>query len=164
MASMTDPSSALSSFQEVLLAGAIQLQRCTLHPELHVYADQAKGCARFTYVTLERRTVTAFVNLVLCDPIEGTPCFQIGYAVPDAYRRQGRAKTVVGMAVEELQRGFSGRLGPALYVEAVVGVDNTPSQCVAEQILTATPDTITDEISGLPALRYLRKLDLTSPR
>jgi RimJ/RimL family protein N-acetyltransferase len=100
---------------------------------------------------------------VLCDPIEGTPCFQIGYAVPEAYRRQGRAKTVVGMAVEELQRGFSGR-GPALYVEAVVGVDNAPSRRVAEQMLSATPDTITDEVSGLPALHYLRKLDLTSPR
>jgi hypothetical protein len=117
MASMTDPSSALSSFQEALLAGAIQLKRCTLHPELRVHADQANGCVRFTYVTLEGSTVTAFVNLVLCDPIESMPCFQIGYAVPEAYRRQGRARTVVGMAVEELQRGFSGRLGPALYVE-----------------------------------------------
>lgn len=164
MASMTDPSSALSSFQEVLLAGAIRLQRCALYPELHVYADQANGCARFTYVTVEGRTVTAFVNFVLCDTIAGTPCFQIGYAVPEAYRRQGRAKAVVGMAVEELQRGFSRSLGPALYVEAVVGVDNTPSQRVAEQILTATPDKVTDEISGLPALHYLRKLDLTLPR
>lgn len=163
MASMTDPSNALRSFQDVLLRGGIQLRRCVLHPDMYVYADRANGRARFTYVTFEDSTVTAFVNLVPCDPIEGTPCFQIGYAVPEAYRRQGRAKSIVGMAMEELQHGFGGKLGAALYVEAIVGLDNTPSQRVAEQVISATSDAITDEVSGMPALRYLRQLDLTAP-
>lgn len=160
---MTDPSSAMHSFQAALSSREIQLQRGALHRELYLYADDANRQPRFTYVTLEEGTVTAFVNLVLCGRIEGTPCFQIGYAVPEAFRRQGRAKTIVGMAIEELQRGFSGR-GQALYLEATVSVDNTPSQRVAEQTLSATPDAITDSVSGLPALHYLRKLDLTLPK
>ena len=163
MASMTDPSSAMHSFQDVLLRRGVQLRHGALHPDLYLHADDAHGQPRFTYVTLEKNTVTAFVNLVLCAPVEGTPCFQIGYAVPEAYRRQGRAKAVAGMAVAELQHGFTGR-GPALYVEAVVGTDNTASQRVAESVLSSTPEAITDRISRLPALRYLRKLDLTSPK
>ena len=163
MANMTDPSIALQSFQEVLLTRGIPLQRGALYPELNVRADDANGRARLTYVTLEKRTVTAFVNLVLVEAIEGTPCFQMGYAVPEAYRGQGRAKTIVGMAIAELQCRFSG-LGPALYLEAVVGVDNAASQRVAAQTLSPTPEAITDKVSGLPALRYLRKLDLTPPR
>jgi hypothetical protein len=159
MASMTDPSNALHSFQEALLNGGMQLQRGAVHSELYLNTEGANGQPRFTFVTLEKTIVTAFVNLVLCGRIEGTPCFQIGYAVPEAYRRQGRAKTVVSMALAELQHGFSG-LGPALYVEAIVGVDNAPSQRVAEQTLSATSEAITDAVSGLPALRYVRKMDL----
>lgn len=163
MASMTDPSSALHSFQEVLSLGGIQLRRCVLHPELHLYTDRANGSARFTYVTLDKRTVTAFVTLVACEPIDGTPCLQIGYAVPEAYRRQGRAKAAARMAVEELERGLSGKEWAALYLEAVIGIDNTASQRVAEHALSTTSESITDEVSGLPALRYLRKLDLSQP-
>jgi len=163
MASMTDPSNALHSFQEALLRRGMQLQRGAVHPELYLNTEDANGQPRFTYVTLEKTTVTAFVNLVLCAPIEGTPCFQVGYAVPEAYRRQGRAKIVLRMAIAELQHGFSG-LGPALYVEAIVGVDNVPSQRVAEQAISATAVAMTDGVSGLPALRYLRKLDLTKSK
>lgn len=159
MAGMTDPSSALHSFQKALLRREMQLQRGAVHPELYLLADQAEGRTRFTYVTVEKTTVTAFVNLVLCEPIDGTPCFQVGYAVPEAYRRQGRAKAVVSMALAEVQHGFRG-LGPALYVEAIVGVDNVPSQRVAEQAISATPVPITDGVSGLPALRYVRKMEL----
>jgi hypothetical protein len=163
MASMTDPSSALHSFQEALLRRGIQLQRGALHPELYLHVDDANGRIRFTYVTLEKSAVTAFVSFVLAEPVQGTPCFQVGYAVPEAYRRQGRAKALVGLAMAELQHGFSGSLGPALYVEAIVGADNTPSQRVAEKTLSATPVAVTDGISGLPALRYLRKIDLNLP-
>jgi hypothetical protein len=89
---MTDPTNALQSFQQALLHGGIQLQPGVLDRDIYVYFDRPKGGSRFTYVRLEDTTVTAFVEFASCEAIEGTPCFAIGYAVPEAHRNQRRAK------------------------------------------------------------------------
>ena len=154
---MNDPSHSLHSFQEELLRGKILLQHGIIYPDLYVYGDQAEGKLRLTYVKLENSTVTAFVSFVQCTPIEGIPCFQIGYAVPEAYRHKGLAKEIVSMALSEIQNGFK-RFGD-FYVEAIVGADNKFSQRVAEHAISATSVTMIDEMSGLPALQYLRKME-----
>jgi hypothetical protein len=110
---MTDPTTALQSFQQELLRGAMQLRPGVLDKNLYLYVDNPNGQTRFTYVKLKgKKTVTAFVEFATCEPIEGRPCFALGYAVPEAYRKQGRAK-----------------------------------------------EAITDEISGLSAFRYVRKIE-----
>jgi GNAT acetyltransferase-like protein len=156
---MTDPSTALQSFQQALLHGGIQLQRGVLDPDLYVYVDKPNGETRFTYVRLEGKTVTAFVEFAWCQPIEGTPCLAIGYAVPEAHRKEGRAKEAISAALSEMQHGL-GRNGLSVfYVEAIVGADNKPSQRVAEQVISDTPLAVTDQTSGLPAFRYLRRIE-----
>ena len=45
------------------------------------------------------------------------------------------------------------------YVEAIVGADNKPSQRVAEHVISDTPVPVTDQVSGLPAFRYVRKVE-----
>ncbi len=158
MPNMTDPTDALTSFQEVLLVGRIDLQRCVIDTELYVHVDRPNGMPRLSYVRLEGKTVTTFVNFVSCDPIDGTPCFQIGYAVPERYRGQGRAKDTVSAAIAEMQAGL-GRNGISnFYVEAIVGVDNLASRRVAEQAISPTASAITDEVSGQPALQFLREI------
>jgi RimJ/RimL family protein N-acetyltransferase len=124
----------------------------------HAYADNPNGIMRLTYVKLENKTVTALVMFALADRIEGDPCFNIGYAVPEAYRNQGRAKEIIGKAIGEMQNEFCRHGDATFYVEAVVGTDNKPSQRVAEQVISATPDTITDHFSGQSALHYLLKV------
>lgn len=156
---MTDPSIALQSFQQELLRGAIQLQRGVIDPDLYLYVDNPNGETRFTYVKVEGKTVTAFVSLARCEPIEGTPCLAIGYAVPDAYRNQGRAKQAISAAISEMKHGL-GRGGISVfYVEAIVGADNKSSQRVAEQVISDMPVAVTDQISGLPAFQYVRKVE-----
>ncbi len=156
--SMTDPAIALQSFQQALLNGEIKLQPGLLDKNIYVYVDRPNGSRRLTYVRLEGTTVTAFVEFVPCEPIEGTPCFSIGYAVPEAYRNKGRAKEVISAALSEMKRGLS-RIGmPVFHVEAIVAADNKPSQRVAEQVISDTPVAVTDEVSGLPALRYVRRV------
>jgi hypothetical protein len=156
---MTDPLNALQSFQQALLRGGIQLQRGVLDRDLYVHVDKPNGETRFTYARLEARAVTAFVEFVSWEPIEGTPCFNIGYAVPEAYRNQGRAKEVIRAAISEMQHGF-GRHGLSVfYVEAIVGANNKPSQRVAEQVISDTPVAVTDQISGLPAFQYVRRIE-----
>jgi RimJ/RimL family protein N-acetyltransferase len=156
---MTDPSNALRSFQEELSQGRIQLQRGDVNHDIHMYFDKPDGKSRFSYVTLENGTVTAFVNFAMVDPIEGRHCFSIGYAVPEAYRNQGRAKKAVGMAIAEIQNGLALGGISTFYVEAIIGADNKPSQRVAEQALSATPVAVTDQVSGLPAFQYVRKIE-----
>jgi hypothetical protein len=59
-------------------------------------------------------------------------------------------------AILEMREGF-GRAGHGgFWIEAVVGVDNPASQRVAAAVLTSSPEPITDDVSGLPALHYLR--------
>jgi hypothetical protein len=154
---MTDPTDALLSFQQAIREGAIQLRRGELDRELFFHLDHPNGHARFTYVRLERQTVTAFVNMTVADPIDGTPCLQIGVAVPVKYRRQGRAKNAIEAAIAELKHGFARNKISTFYVEAIVGADNEASKHVAAATISPTPIAITDEFSGLPALQYLRK-------
>jgi RimJ/RimL family protein N-acetyltransferase len=155
---MIDPSNAPQSFQEELLrVGVGQLQRGVLDRDLYVHFDEPGEGLRVTYVRLDGSTVTAFVEFASCKPIERTPCFAVGYAVPEKYRNQGRAKEALNAALSEMQRGF-GRIG-AFYVEAIVGADNKASKRVAEQIICGTPEAITDEISGFPAFRYVRRIE-----
>jgi hypothetical protein len=160
MSQMTDPSAALKSFQEALADGALPLQPGAIDPELFVHPDQPNGRTRLTFVRLDRRrTVTALVMFVLhVDPIEGSPCFQIGYAVPERYRGQGRAKDIVTAAIAELKTGLTVNGIPAFYIEAVVGTENEPSKRVASVTLSTSPVQITDKVSGLPALHYVRKV------
>ena len=108
---------------------------------------------------LEGETVTAFVEFVPCEPINGNRCWNVGYAVPDEYRSQGRAKEIMIAAVSDL-REASDRLGlRVFYVEAIVGIENKPSQRVAEQTISDRPETVTDQVSGLPAFRYVQRIE-----
>jgi hypothetical protein len=155
---MTDPFDALQSFQQALVDGEIDLQRGQIDPELFVHLDHPNGQPRFTYVRLQRQTVTAMVNFAISDPIEGVRCFQIGVAVPEAYRSQRRAKCTVGAAITELQHGLARNKVSTFYVEAVVGIDNEASKHVAAATISTTPVEVTDQVSGLPALHYVRKI------
>jgi RimJ/RimL family protein N-acetyltransferase len=152
---MTDPSTALQLFQEAFLLDEIQVQSGELDKDLYVHADAPGGQARFTYVRLEGKTVTALVIFALCEPVDGTRCCAIGYAVPEAYRNQGRAKEVVGAAISEMQHIHR----HPFYIEAIVGAENKPSQRVAEQTLSNKPLAVTDKVSGLPAFQYVRKVE-----
>lgn len=156
---MTDPSDALISFQQALVDGEVQLQRGQIDPDLFVHLDHPHGQPRFTYVRLERQTVTALVILVISDPIDSVPCFQIGYAVPESYRSQGRAKNAVDAAIVELKHGLSRNKISTFYVEAIVGTNNEVSKHVAAATISNSPVEVTDQVSGLPALHYVRKIE-----
>ena len=150
---------ALTSFQQALHRGEIDLQPGQLDADLFVHLDRpAPGVVRFTYVRLDHQMVKALVNIVRTDPLDGLPCFQIGVAVPVVFRSKGYAKSIVSAAIAELQHGLLRNGISTFYVEAVVSVDNEPSKRVAEAVICPNPMSITDEVSGLPAHHYVRKM------
>jgi hypothetical protein len=76
----------------------------------------------------------------------------------DEVRSKGYAKSILAAAIAELKNGLSRNKIPSFYIEAVVSIDNEPSKRVAEALIASTPTAITDEVSGLPALHYVRKI------
>lgn len=156
MPALTDPTDTLVSFQKALLDGEIQLQPGALDKNIFVHTDRPAGTPRLTYVKLDRRQVTALAVFVLVEPIDGVRCFQIGYAVPEAMRCQGRAKDIVNAAMSELWNGLSRNGFSSLCIEAIVGADNDASKSVAAATISSAPKAITDEASGSPAFHYVR--------
>ncbi len=70
MPEMTDPSSALASFQQELRRGTLRLQRGTVDRDLFVYPDNINGRVRLTYATLQGAVVTALAIFVVVDQVE----------------------------------------------------------------------------------------------
>lgn len=157
MLGMTDPTDALVSFQEALSSGRLRLERGRVDPTVYLHVDQAQGKPRFTYVHLDGKTVTAFVNFVINGTFEGHPNFAAGYAVPEPYRIQGRAKAILAAGIAEMQNGFRGH--PPFYVEAVVSEKNVASLKVAEAVLGGEVERFKDSHSGEPAVRFARKFE-----
>jgi len=159
MAATADPHEALMLFQQALFRREIPLQHGTVDRELYCCIDHPDGKARLSYMRIEGETLTALVMLVENGTIEGKPYFQIGYAVPEAYRNHGRAKYAVNAAIADLQYELSRVKVSEFYVEAFVRTDNKASQGVAGGTISTSPVAVTDQVSGLPVLRYARKIE-----
>ncbi|AHY45223.1 GNAT family N-acetyltransferase [Stutzerimonas decontaminans] len=160
MPAIADPHVGFVSFQEALRTGEIKLTACESHPELYVLHDTPEpGTQRLTYALVTGATAKAYAVYVLAEPINGKPCFGVGYATGVEYRGQGLATQVVQASMIELQKGLAPKLlVPGFYVEAIVGADNIASQKVAGRALGDNPKKTKDKESGLPALQYVKLL------
>ena len=160
MPAMTDTMAALTSLQQALDNRLVMLQRCKLHPDLQVHLDEpSPGVSRFTYANISKGEVLAIAMFVVAEPVEGVPCFQLGYAVLDSARKAGLGSAIVAKSIEEISHGFKATPLKKFYVEAVVGRGNLPSNKIAAKVLAARPTEITDVFSGEAALQYLRLVE-----
>jgi hypothetical protein len=156
---LPDVGGALKSFQLALGENTIQLQRGELDRELLVHMDRPNGEIRLSYARMEGRTVVALVQFIPCDPLKGEPCFNVGWAVTEVFRKQGRAREVVIAALPEMRNGFNRAGIKAFWVEAIVGRDNIASQKLAENVISPPVEASTDSFSGDPIVQYLRRID-----
>ena len=157
---MVDPSDGMKSFQQALRQGRIDIEVAKTDPDLFVHFDAPNGPPeiRFTYVRLKRLTVTALVMFAAQPPIKGKPNFAIGYAVPNIYRCQGRAKEIVAAAIADMKAGLKRNGHSSFYIEAIVDEENMASRRIAEQLISNVSEAIVEENSGLPAFRYVREV------
>lgn len=161
MATMTDPTIGMLSFEQAIRNGEITTGRGELDSSLLVHFDRpAPGETRMTYARMEGDAVTAFVCFAQAEPYEGLPCFQAGWVVPERFRLQGRAVPIVEAAIAELKNGFGRTPVKAFYLEAVVGAENAASRRVAERTIAADGKEIVDHASGVPAIQYFQKVEL----
>jgi hypothetical protein len=152
---LADPMDALVSLQREVRRG-MPTHATSQGPEIKVVLDQPNGITRYTYARIEHGRVKAIALFVHHEPIDGIPCFNIGYAVPEAYRRRGWAKQIVEAGIQELSKGLGRHGVNQFYVEAVVGKDNIASLNVANTLISDNPIEGSDSESGQPVLCYTR--------
>lgn len=156
MAKLPDPMDTLAGFQAAVRRGAIEIRPGEIHPGIRVAHDQPEGTPRLTYAKVEHGRVKALAVFVATTPISGAPCFNIGYAVPEAYRGKGWGKEILAQAIDEMQNGFARSGVKKFYVEAIVGVDNEPSKRLAAHVISDNPKSTTDGETGQAVLAYTR--------
>ncbi len=156
-----DPMNALVSFEAAHRKGMLKAQPGALDTEVFVHLDQPNGEPRFTYVRFKGMAVTAIAVLTPVERLDGLPCFQIGYAVREDQRGQGRAKQIVNSAIAELQNGLARNGAVDYFIEAVVEANNTASRKVAEATLSAHPTEEIDNRTGLQVFHFVKRLGET---
>lgn len=147
---LPDVAGALKSFQQALAANVIKVQRCDLDRYMVVQMDQPNGETRPNYAQMAGHTVVPLVQFIPCDPVEGELCFNVGWALAEAYRGQGRTRGTVSAAIKEMQHGFNRAGMKAFCIEAIVGDDNIASHRLAEKVLSGPVKKATDSYSGDP--------------
>lgn len=157
---LPDVAGALKSFQQAFSANALVLQRGDLDRDMLVHMDRPNGETRLSYARMSGRTVVVLVQFIPCDPVEGEPCFNVGWAVAEAHRGQGKAREAVVAALKEMRNGFNRAGMEAFWVEAIVGEDNLASQRLAEKVLSKPAEKAPDSFSGDPVIQYLRRIDV----
>lgn len=162
MPGMTDPMDALRDFRRALAQREVAVQRAELTAGVYVHVDTPAGAPRYTYALVEGSEVTAVALLALTEPIEGVPTFQLGYAVIEACRGEGRGQRIATAAVEEVCHGLRRNGISSLYFEAVVGRDNIASIRIAEKVIGGPATECLDHFSGTPAVQYQRLIDSTA--
>jgi hypothetical protein len=156
---MVDPMDALVKLQDAVDNGLVVLQAGDIHPDVGVWMDEPAGKTRFTYARVAGRKVEAIALFAHNGSIEGTPCFQIGYAVIESMRQRGIGSELAAKGIAEMRHGFGKHGAKRFYVEAVVGLENIASNMLAKRLLSDAPETIIDAFSGESALRYVKPVD-----
>jgi len=155
---IADPMDALVSLQREVRRG-MPTNPTELSPGVRVVLDQPNGVIRYSYARIEHGRVKSIAIFVHHEPINGVPCFNLGYAVPEAYRNRGWAGLIIEQGIQELRRGLGRHGAKSFYVEAVVGTDNLASQRVASKIISDAPVAGIDSESGVPILQYTRLIE-----
>jgi hypothetical protein len=156
MPAIANPMEGLISLQAALRTGNVKLERCELHPELQVLLDSPGGEMRLTYALAFHGRVRATTVFAPTQPVNGIPCFNVGWAVAEALRGKGLATSTVTKAIEELEYNMKKRGGSRFYIEAIVATSNEPSNRLARKLISTEPTEGTDEHSGEPILQYLK--------
>jgi hypothetical protein len=155
---MTDPMDALVYLQEALDAGTVQMRSSDIHPDLKVLVDHPLGELRLTYASIADGIVQSIALFLMVDPLDGVPCFALGWAVIESMRGRGLATETMVKAMEELQKGLKRNGIHKFYVEAIVARSNVASNRLASRLVSDSPTTGTDAISGVPIFKYLKLL------
>jgi hypothetical protein len=91
----------------------------------------------------------------MTEPVEGAPCFQMGWATIEGSRGKRLATNVVSKGLAELKNGMKRNDINKFYIEAIVAKSNTESIKLATRLFSVNPKACTDSFSGVNAVHFL---------
>lgn len=156
MPDIVNPMDALVGLQSALDESSVVMRKCDVHSDLRVLVDNPLGKLRLTYARIVSGKVQSIALFTPAEPIDGIPCFGLGYAVVESMRGHGLAKRTVSNAIDELRNGLKRNDIKEFYVEAIVSTSNVASNSLARRLLSDAPSTGTDAFSGEPILQYAK--------
>lgn len=164
MADIVDPMAAFLSFGPAMAEGLIDPQPSRTDPNLLVLRDDPMGKPRLSFAHMENDEVTALALIAPAEPVEGKPCFQIGYAVAEHLRGEGRGKAIAQAAIKDFTKNIGYSNISTFYLEAMIDIENAASRKIAEFVIGGTPKETIEHPSGKPAVQYMRKMEADSVR
>ena len=155
MSLMPDPLDALKSLQQEV-DGGMSVNLCELDEDYKMIYDEPGDKKRFSYAKIVDGKVQALSIFAIAEPIDGVPCFNIGYAVEQNNRGCGLGVEAVNKGIDELKNGFGRTKMESFYLEAIVEETNKPSIKVAEKLFSCSGKAIIDQYTGKSALYFKR--------
>lgn len=114
----------------------IKFEQCKINHDVFLHYDEPNNIPRFSFVKFNNlNEIIAKCSLILSDPYEGYPRFQIDWIVGKEYRGKGIGKQLVLHVIEEFLSLLSSTKGKILFIEAIVDQDNEISKQVARNVL-----------------------------
>ena len=163
MADIVDPMAAFLSFGPAMRNGSIDPRPSPQDPDLLVFRDNPLGKPRLAFAHVEDDEVCALALIAPAEPYDGLPCFQIGYAVAQHLRGQGRGTAIARAAIADFARNIGHSGVSSFYLEAMVGTENTASRKIAETLIGGMSRETVEQPSGKPAVQYMVKMEAAQP-
>jgi len=161
MPAMTDPHDGLVSFQKAMDRREVKLYPCATDKGLFVHVDHpAPEITRYSYTRLSPEGLSTGISiLVMVEPYEGFPCFQVGYAVPEQFRGKGLATDILTASIKEIRNGLTrNNVRVPIFIEAMIDKTNVASVRVAEKVLGPSLAEEVDKYTGTPAYHFMLKV------
>lgn len=149
---------ALTGFSAALKAGAIEVRPTKTDPKIFLHADRPEGTPRLSYVRMKGSHATAIAVIVLTEPLDGLPVIHIGCAVREDQRGKGIGRHVLSVALEDFRISMAEKGITDYWIESLVEADNAPSAAMTAKVLEIDPEEVTDDETGEPSLRFLKRI------
>jgi ribosomal protein S18 acetylase RimI-like enzyme len=117
-----------SEFQRALNKKLIECQKGDIHDDIIFHMDKLQGSLRFTYglIGAESRLKASCV-VIPSNPYKEKPCFDIGLATLEKFRRQGHGESILQKSIDELKNGLNRNGITEFYIELKVDSGNEAS-------------------------------------
>lgn len=153
---MANPMDAIISTQEAFDSGA-NFDSNTLDAGYYMVHDNPEnGLERYCFIKVVDKEIQAMSIFGLEDPINGTTCYSVSYAVKESHRRRGLAMDSVKHGLKKLTQELTRKGLKKFYLEAVIDRTNENSIKVAKKIFPSQGIPIEDDESGTPAFLFLK--------
>lgn len=152
---------ALTGFNAALKAGAIEVRPTATDPKIFIHADSPEGTPRLSFVRMKGAHATAIAVVVITEPLENLPVIHIGCAVREDQRGKGHGRYVLTVALQDFQTSMAAKGLTDYWIESLVEADNAASVAMTTKVLGIEPEEVTDDETGEPSFRFLKRVSPT---